>query len=331
MPTPPLSVVCCVKNGERHLAAFGEHLRAAWRPEYELVLFDDQSTDATPRVFDAWEAEFPIVVRVRNEESAGLGAAQVRAVAVATGDRLWIIDCDDRFPADAPQRLLAAATRSDADVVVGRALSTDGTSGDEYLIDGRTAPETIDGVDALKRMLSGAVEGYTWTKLYRRSLFDDAEGLPTPSTQCDFVRSALALSRSTTVELIDEVVYTYVRHGASLMDRKDPPLQNLVVAHAYLLALVRRLLPPGVERRRLVAAFTTWFLAASAIKIPVYVRAGADSLAAGRGIARTAMRRVRPSDVLRVDRGLGVQALLLRVSPRLYEGVFRIRVARGAA
>lgn len=328
---PPLSVVCCVKNGERHLTAFADCLRAAWRPGYELVLLDDASTDSTQQVFDAWEAEFGTVVRVRNERSAGLGVAQVKAVAAATGEHLWIIDCDDRFPADAPERLLAAAARTGADVVVARATSTDGTSGDDYLIDARSAPETIGGATALERMLTGDVEGYTWTKLYRRTLFDDSAGLPTPSTQCDFVRSALALSRSTTVAVVDDVVYTYVRHGASLMDRKDPPLANLVVAHGYLLALVRGLVPPGPDRRRKTASFTTWFLAASAVKIPVYVHAGPESMAAGRRIARDAMRAVRPLDVFRIDRRVGVQALLLRVSPRLFEQVFRMRIARGAA
>ena len=328
---PPLSVICCVKNGERHLEAFGACLRAAWRPEFELVLFDDASTDGTPQVFDAWEAEFPRVVRVRNEQSGGLGLAQVQAVAAATGEYLWIIDCDDRFPAHAAERLLALAQRSRVDVVVAKATSTDGTSGDDYLIDARTAPESIDGATALERMLTGDIEGYTWTKLYRRSLFDDSTELPTPSTQCDFVRSASAFSRSASVDVVDEVVYTYVRHGASLMDRKDPPLQNLVVAHDHLLALVRRLLPAGADRRRKTAAFTTWFLAASAVKIPVYVHAGPESLAEGRAIARQAVRSVRPLDALRVDRAVGVQALLLRISPRLFEHVFRARIGRGAA
>lgn len=327
---PPLSVVCCVKDGERHLAAFGACLRAAWRPEYELVLFDDGSKDATPQIFDAWVDEFPRVVRLRNDRPGGLGAAQLQAVAAATGERLWLIDCDDRFPPDAPARLLAAAESTDADVVVARATSTDGTSGNDYLIDAATAVETIDGAEALDRMLTGDIEGYTWTKVYRRALFEDAEPMPTPTTQCDFVRTALALSRSSTVSVVDDVVYTYVRHGSSLMDRKDPPLDNLRIAHDFLLRLVRRL-PRTVERQRRVAAFTTWFLAASAVKIPVYVHAGPDSLARGRRIARDAMRGVRPMDVLRIDRGVGVQAVLLRVSPRLFEWVFRARVARGAS
>lgn len=327
---PPLSVVCCVKDGQRHLTVFGDHLRGAWRPEYELVLLDDGSTDATPQVFDAWEAEFPRVVRLRNDHPGGLGAAQVRAVAAAHGERLWLIDCDDRFPPEAPERLLSAAVRTDADVVVARATSTDGTSGHDSLIDARTAVETIDGTTALDRMLTGDIEGYTWTKVYRRTLFDDSAGMPAPTTQCDFVRSALAISRSSTVAVVDDVVYTYVRHGSSLMDRKDPPLGNLVIAHDYLLGLVRRL-PATVERRRRAAAFTTWFLAASAVKIPVYVHAGPESLAEGRRIATRSMRRVRPLDVLRVDRALGVQALLLRISPRLFERVLRARIARGAA
>lgn len=327
---PPLSVVCCVKNGQRYLPAFGDCLRAAWRTDFELVLLDDASTDDTPSIFDDWESEFPHVVRLRSEQSGGLGRAQLQAVGAATGEYLWIIDCDDRFPADAPQRLLAAAERTGADVVVAKAESTDGTSGDHYLIDARSAPESINGTTALERMLVGDIEGYTWTKLFRRSLFDDSADLPTPSTQCDFVRSALAFSRSESVAVVDEVVYTYVRHGASLMDRKDPPLENLVVAHDHLLSLVRRGVPAGIARRRLTAAFTTWFLAASAVKIPVYVHAGPDSLAAGRRIARRAMRAVRPLDAFHIDRTVGAQALLLRLSPRLFEQMFRARVGRGA-
>lgn len=293
----------------------------------ELLLVDDGSTDGTGEEFDRWAEELPGARALHRGHSTGIGDAQEAAIVAASGEFVWLIDCDDRFSPDAVEVLRSTARRTNADVVVARAVNIDTSGSETYRIDARRGPGLLTATEALEQMLDGDIEGYTWTKLYRRSLFDDAafddDAAPPPiRTQSDFCLTATAIARSAAVAIIDDVIYSYVRHGSSTMDDRDPPLENLVVAHDHLLRLADRMLADDRTTRRRRARFTVWYLAASAIQWAFYVRASKPALRTARAIARRAMTGVRVRDVLAVDRTVGFEAALLRIHPALYQAVF---------
>jgi len=64
---------------------------------FEVVVVDDGSTDATPAVIEAAKARAPVSLRVVTQANAGLARARNAGIAASRGDRLIFID-DDVLP-----------------------------------------------------------------------------------------------------------------------------------------------------------------------------------------------------------------------------------------
>jgi GT2 family glycosyltransferase len=109
---PRMSVVVCSYNGERTLPETCERLRQLEYPDYEVVVVDDGSTDATADI--ARQHGF----RVISTENRGLSAARNIGMAAATGEVVAYLD-DDAYPDPHWLTYLAAAYRSGDYVGVG--------------------------------------------------------------------------------------------------------------------------------------------------------------------------------------------------------------------
>lgn len=90
-PRPPISVVVCSFNGARTIRDTLEALRKLDYPQFEVIVVDDGSTDATAAI--AEEFGFQVV----RTENRGLSAARNTGLAAATGELVAYLD-DDAFP-----------------------------------------------------------------------------------------------------------------------------------------------------------------------------------------------------------------------------------------
>ena len=97
---PSVTIVLPMRNEE---AYFHRALRAAREilseitGDYEIVIVDDASTDATPRLADALSAEDPHVKVVHNRENLKLGGTLRAGWAVASKDLVMYTDTDLPF------------------------------------------------------------------------------------------------------------------------------------------------------------------------------------------------------------------------------------------
>ncbi len=112
-------MIVCVRNGE---ATIGEQLAALAQQDcvedWELVVVDNASTDATRDVVGQWRARLPQLRVVAANERAGLAYARNVGVAAAKGQLLAFCDADDVADASWLSELIAGA--DGADVVGGR-------------------------------------------------------------------------------------------------------------------------------------------------------------------------------------------------------------------
>jgi glycosyltransferase involved in cell wall biosynthesis len=102
---PSVSFIVPAYNEERFLAPALESIHAAAKEvgeSYEIVVANDASTDATPRIAEAAGAR---VVTVQNRQIAATRNAGARA---STGDVLFFIDGDTRVNAALVKEALAA-------------------------------------------------------------------------------------------------------------------------------------------------------------------------------------------------------------------------------
>lgn len=121
--TVRFSIIVPVYNVENYLAACVKSVaEQPGAPDWECLLVDDGSTDASGRMCDALAAEIPGVVAL-HRKNGGLAAARNTGLAAARGEWLLFLDSDDRM---APALLEGLRAELDAhpgvDWFVGRYL-----------------------------------------------------------------------------------------------------------------------------------------------------------------------------------------------------------------
>lgn len=86
---PRISVVVCTRNGSRTLRECLESLKALNYPDYEVLVIDDGSTDATAEIAKGFD-----FVKYHRQEPAGLSVARNRGAELATGSIVAYTDDD---------------------------------------------------------------------------------------------------------------------------------------------------------------------------------------------------------------------------------------------
>ena len=155
--TPPVSVVMAVYNGAEHLGATLDSILGQTFADFELIVVDDGSTDATPEILRRCpDPRLRVVTQPKNE---GLTDSLIRGCGEARGLAIARHDCGD---CSHPERLARqlAVLESAPDVVLvscytryrapgGEELYTAEGDGDAVRRSLREAPvETIRGLSA---------------------------------------------------------------------------------------------------------------------------------------------------------------------------------------
>ena len=110
-----VSVVLPVYNGEKYLACAIESILAQSYRNWELLVVDDGSKDATPLMCDEFAAKDPRI-KAFHQPNGGVNAARAKGIDNASGEYLTFLDADDTFSADALEKMLAGFS-DDVDVV----------------------------------------------------------------------------------------------------------------------------------------------------------------------------------------------------------------------
>ncbi|MDX6252486.1 MAG: polyisoprenyl-phosphate glycosyltransferase [Kribbellaceae bacterium] len=119
---PLLSVVVPMYDEEEVLPIFFERMHPLLDGlgiNYELLVVDDGSRDATAALLTAAAAEWPQLRMVRLLRNSGHQAALSAGFRLARGEYLVTIDADLQDPPEVIAELLATARDSDVDVVYG--------------------------------------------------------------------------------------------------------------------------------------------------------------------------------------------------------------------
>jgi GT2 family glycosyltransferase len=112
IPWPRVSVVVCTYNGARTLRDCLEGLARLAYPDYEVIVVDDGSTDATATIARTYDC------RLIRTQQRGLASARNTGLAAATGEIVAYID-DDAYPDQHWLTYLAAAFLSTSHAGVG--------------------------------------------------------------------------------------------------------------------------------------------------------------------------------------------------------------------
>ncbi len=114
------SVVIPAYNEEKTVERAIRETAAVFNPlskQYEIIIVDDGSTDATAKIVDLLSNELPMLKLVRHETNRGKGGAVRTGVMNASGEFVLFLDSDlSTHPAEAPAFI---AKMGESDIVIG--------------------------------------------------------------------------------------------------------------------------------------------------------------------------------------------------------------------
>ena len=102
-PTPVVTVIALCYNHQRFLLETLESIRAQTFQDFELIVTDDASRDASAAIIEQWLAQHrPDATFIRHTRNAGLCRTLNEALAIARGSFICMVATDDTWE---PQRL----------------------------------------------------------------------------------------------------------------------------------------------------------------------------------------------------------------------------------
>ena len=107
MAKKTVSVVLCTHNGERYLREQLESVVNQTYPIAELIIQDDNSSDATMRIVEEYAQKYPFVSYKINRPSLGVNQNFLTALRSAKGDFVAICDQDDVWELNKLERQMA--------------------------------------------------------------------------------------------------------------------------------------------------------------------------------------------------------------------------------
>jgi GT2 family glycosyltransferase len=119
---PLISIIMPVYNGEKFIQEAIESVFAQTVHDFELIVVDDGSTDATLAILETYADRLTIL----RQQNSGHAAARNAAVRISRGQWIAMIDADDLWHADKLAQQLAVA--GDAQVIYTAAFNFEDSS-----------------------------------------------------------------------------------------------------------------------------------------------------------------------------------------------------------
>ncbi len=247
-----ISIVVPAYNVEAYLPACLDSLLRQTHSDFELLLIDDESTDATAAIAESYSRR-DVRIRLFRLSKRYAWAARNYGLDAARGEYITFLDADDTLHPAALATLLNAAVRHRATTVIAGHYEIpldDPTAVAPLPV--RTVVDRVMGPrTALRAFINGKLRTAVWGTLYRS---EQLETLRFTDRQCaeDGVFTPAQLSRSPRTVAIAPCLYYYRRRNGSITTTLTPSRTQVVASCLYRHDLCKRLYPWG--KLRAVAA-----------------------------------------------------------------------------
>lgn len=213
-----LTLAVPVYNMEEYLPRCMNALLSQTCQDFEILLIDDGSTDASSVMCDTYAAEYPKQIRVIHKKNGGLSSARNAGIDVAQGEYIIFPDPDDWVEPEYAAKLLAYCDQFNADLVcTGYYVDTENNC---VLSKMDSQPMVMTGKEAQKALLlPPKLGGFAWNKLYRLDIICDnnlrfLDDVGT-TEDLDFTYRYLAFCRKVYFSPDDRTYHYFQRAGAA--------------------------------------------------------------------------------------------------------------------
>lgn len=166
MNNPEVSIIVPVYNAEAYIRRCLDSILAQTFENFEVLLIDDGSIDATPAICDEYAA-MDSRVKVFHKENGGVASARQVGVQNARGEYSIHADGDDWVDADMLETMLSAIKQNDSDVLIAD-FKGEASGGSTY---STQKPGSLEPLDVAHEIIVGNLHGSLCNKLIRHSLY----------------------------------------------------------------------------------------------------------------------------------------------------------------
>lgn len=295
-----VSIIVPAYNAERWLPAAVRSVLAQTEQDWELVLVDDGSTDATPGLCDGYVAS-DARIRVEHTPNAGVSAARNRGLKLCRGQWILFLDADDVMHPDMLRIMLDAAIRHKAEMVSCATYQFHTLRQESEWLD---APVRTTVKERILTSEDAILEAYyqtsqlnvsVWAKLYSRSVWHSQRFYD--GRYEDLEIAGKLMESANRIVCVDAPLYGYRQNPDSYMHRFTLQRLDVLTVTEQLEAWGESRSPEihrAVRDRRMSANFNIFMLSELAARRGDITRRQARDIQAG---CYAQIRRLRRNSI----------------------------------
>jgi succinoglycan biosynthesis protein ExoM len=315
-----VSVIMANYNGAAHLADAIRSIQGQTMRDLEIIVSDDASRDDSVRIVTELMAEDPRIRLVLGERNGGPAAARNRALPLAKGEWIAVMDSDDLMHPERLARLVAAARRDGANVAADNVVEfySDNSQPPRALLTSCWArdPRWVDTVDYVQlNHFYGPDPALGYLKpLFRASILTapTARYNETLKIAEDYDLVLRLLHSGEKLRVYPHPLYFYRKHGASLSHRlNENALEAIKTANLRFLDQIS-----GSDQRLAAAVHARM----RSIETALAYQKLLEALKAGdwSSSLRLALRKPQAAALLRLPIGVRLRRLMPRRGARKF-------------
>ena len=249
MEQPLISIIIPVYNGEKYLRPCIDSILHQTYQHWELLLIDDGSPDSSGAICDEY-ANDPRI-SVVHKENGGQASARNQGVAMAKGEYISFVDCDDWLETDMYERMVQTMHSQQAEIIICGYIEEYKSRQKKVHADGEM--KVYEASEALKLVLRGKIGSYLWSMLFRREVVQEL--MPDLNPYEDHATIFKWISHARRVVVLHQAFYHYRQLGSSSLHSYNPKKGNhffQAIKERYHYIADRNLLPGWESENRIL-------------------------------------------------------------------------------
>lgn len=249
MKQPLISIIIPVYNGEKYLRPCIDSILHQTYQHWELLLIDDGSPDSSGAICDEYASDPRI--SVVHKENGGQASARNQGVAMAKGEYISFVDCDDWLETDMYERMVQTMHSQQAEIIICGYIEEYKSRQKKVHADGEM--KVYEASEALKLVLRGKIGSYLWSMLFRREVVQEL--MPDLNPYEDHATIFKWISHARRVVVLHQAFYHYRQLGSSSLHSYNPKKGNhffQAIKERYHYIADRNLLPGWESENRIL-------------------------------------------------------------------------------
>ncbi|MFA7448718.1 MAG: glycosyltransferase family 2 protein [Weeksellaceae bacterium] len=221
-----ISVIIPVYNSEQYLRACIDSVLEQSYTDFELLLINDGSTDASGKICDEYALK-DARVKAFHKENGGVSSARNLGLDHAKGEWICFVDSDDEVLEDALQNYVNCIKSTDADIIISNYI-VKYENGIENSVKLELGTSDLQNNDLIKDIIDGRIHGSLCNKIVKADILKKFRFDPDITYMEDKLLLIKLLLQEPSVFFMDKNTYVYIQRKNSATNQLSGKMINSI-------------------------------------------------------------------------------------------------------